>query len=117
MNHELFGISIDDISENELDSTLNAFLNGDETRTIATPNPEMILDALSDDDLKSALLNSDLCLPDGVALRFAVSAMADARLKNRHTGVDTLQSLSQICARSNKKILFFGAEPGVLCSA
>ena len=135
MKHELFKISIDDLNDAELETELVSFLYSNSTKLIATPNAEMLVDAIQDNGnppesplahstgsghpeeskggkrggaFRDALSNTDLNLPDTVSIRFAVSALTDNRLKNRHTGVDTLQSLIELCAREGKSVLFFG---------
>lgn len=113
MKHELFKIYIDDISKSDLEARLFSFLKSDKTNCIATPNAEMLIDSLRDEKFRSDLQVMDLNLQDAVALRFAVSALTDDNLRNRNTGVDTLKTLIEICAREGKSVLFFGASKEV----
>ncbi len=128
MRHELFDIRIDDLTKAELEARLVSFLRGGQTQCIATPNPEMLVDAIRDKNagnppvsplgkgggvFRSALQESNLNLPDGVALRFATSALTDRKLSNRHTGVDTLQRLIELCGREGKRVLLFGGDKKV----
>jgi len=114
MNHKIFKVLIDDLTDAELETWLVSFLKSNRTNRIATPNAEMIIDSIKDDDFRSALQDTDLNLPDGVALRFAISALTDQKLKDRHTGVDTFQKLIELCAREGKSVLLFGGDKKVL---
>ena len=110
MHHKLFKISIDDLSGAELEARLVSFLYSNKTKCVATPNAEMLVDAQKDQVFQTTLQETDLNLPDTVSLRFAVSALTNQKLKNRHTGVDTLQTLIKLCEREGKSVLFFGAD-------
>lgn len=112
-HHRLFGVRIDDVSPEELDRCISDWLSGDRTRTIVTPNPEFLLLARSDETFRDLLNRSDLSLPDGVGLRFAIPALTSERLAYRHTGVDTLARIARSCAASGKRLALFGGDPGV----
>lgn len=105
MRHILLDIPIDDISDIELDQKLIAWVNGTESRFITTPNPEFILLSRRDDVFKSILQKSDLSIPDGVGLRFAIAALTDQTLTNRQTGVDIVERLIKISSDFHKHIV------------
>lgn len=111
--HRIFGVHIDDISPEELDRCVDEWLSGSLVRVIVTPNPEFILISRRDKEFRETLGRSDLSLPDGVGLRFAVAAMTDRRLRFRHTGVDTLGLLATACARKGAHLVLLGGAPGV----
>lgn len=108
----ILGVPIHDIDENHLTSHLREWLLGNEQKIVVTPNPEFILLAQKDLYFRDILKQADLSLPDGVGLRFAVAALTDTFLHFRHTGVDTLEILVQVCEETEKKILLFGGEKG-----
>lgn len=108
MRHYIFDVPIDDLSSDDLDKQLTEWVNGNAQKFITTPNPEFILLSRKDDAFLSLLQSSDLSLPDGVGLRFAISALTDERLKNRHTGVDLVDRLAYLSYRFNKNLLFVG---------
>lgn len=116
--HTVLDVAIDDISGDELSGILDGWLNSTASaKVIVTPNPEFLLKARRDATFRGALNRADLSLPDGVGLRFAVAALTDGRLENRHTGVDTLERLAKQCARSRKELILFGGDPGVAAKA
>ena len=59
-------------------------MNTSKTNYIVTPNPEIILAAQKDDELKEILNNADLALPDGTGLKFA----SRFKIKQTVTGTD-----------------------------
>ena len=111
-SHSIFGVSIDDISADELTSQLSGWLEEGRGRVIVTPNAEMLLFARHDALFQKQLNSADLRLPDAVSLRYAVAALTDDYLQHRHTGVDTLTRIATLCARQEKRLLLLGGDPG-----
>ena len=109
--YTVFGVRIDDLSADELRTNISEQLASDALYRIVTPNPEMILLSRSDDAFKQDLVNADLSLPDGVGLRYAVAALTERFLQNRHTGVDTLDVLAAQCEEQKKRLLLLGGDP------
>ena len=107
-SHKLLGVRIDDLDDLELERKLEGWLRELKTHVIVTPNPEFILLSLKDVTFKTLLNKSDLSLPDGVGLRFAIAALTEDRLQHRHTGVDLVYTLAQIAARMNRRVLLLG---------
>jgi N-acetylglucosaminyldiphosphoundecaprenol N-acetyl-beta-D-mannosaminyltransferase len=97
--HNIFNRRLDDLSDQELDQLFSDWLNGNESKIVVTPNPEFFLLARHDKEFAKLLSQSDLSLPDGVGLKYAVAALTDQKLKHRHTGVDTLEHLASTGAR------------------
>ena len=110
MKHTILSVTIDDIDDNDLVLLLQKWLNSNEKKVIVTPNPEMVLLAQKKKKFSELLRKSDLAIADGVGLRFAIAALSDEKMLNRHTGVDLVQVLSAICAQSKKRVLLFGGE-------
>ena len=105
--HRLFDVSIDDIDSKELNQKLETWvLSGN--HIIFTPNAEMLLLANKAPWFKKVLSKSDLSIPDSVSIRYAVAALTEDKLKNRHTGVDTLQKIIKICQQKKRKIILLG---------
>ena len=108
----IMNIRVDDLSDTELTDTLSEWLKGDKQRIIVTPNPEFLLQAKTDHQFRTCLNKADLSLVDGVALRYAVAALTDQFLQNRHTGVDALKLLAKLCANQNQVLCLLGGAPG-----
>ncbi|MBI4598742.1 WecB/TagA/CpsF family glycosyltransferase [Candidatus Uhrbacteria bacterium] len=110
--HTLSGIRMDDLSSEELDIHLRGWLAGTEGRMIATPNPEFLLQSRRDPAFQALLNGSDLSLPDGVGLCYAIAASGTERLQYRHTGVDVLLHLAALCQEMHVPLLLLGGGPG-----
>jgi N-acetylglucosaminyldiphosphoundecaprenol N-acetyl-beta-D-mannosaminyltransferase len=111
--HLIFGIKINDLSDQELRQMIFGWLSGNEAKTIVTPNPEFFLLSKKDKEFCEFLKKSDLSLPDGVGLVYAVAALTDSFLKYRHTGVDAVDLL----VSTGVKIVFVGAHPEIAKAA
>ncbi len=110
MKHDVLSVRIDDIDDNDLVILLQQWVDQNEQKIIVTPNPEIVLLAKKNKVFGDLLRNSHLAIPDGVGLRFAIAALSDDKMFNRHTGVDLVQVLSAICAASNKRVLLLGGQ-------
>jgi N-acetylglucosaminyldiphosphoundecaprenol N-acetyl-beta-D-mannosaminyltransferase len=86
------------------------------TRQIVTLNPEMVMAARADPDLRDLINHADLVLPDGTGVVWAawLRGWRDVR---RITGVDTLVALAELAAARGWHLFFLGAAPGVAESA
>ncbi len=108
ITHEIYGIRIDDLSEKTLISQSSFWLDDNQQHVVFTPNPEFVLMSLKNPSFKNMLNRSDLNIPDGVGLRFAIAALTDAYLEHRHTGVDYVLHLARLCEKRDKHLLLFG---------
>lgn len=104
----VFGVRIDNVTALEMRTAFVSWLDGGAARFVVTPNPEFLLLAQRDHTFRMILNRADLALPDGVGLRFAVSALTDERLTERMTGVDTLDHLARECASMRRRLLLLG---------
>ena len=109
--HTVLGVRVDDLPTAELKGLLELWVSGQKAHMIVTPNPEFVLRAQTDAEFRDILNRSDLSLPDGTGLRFAIAALSDDRLLYRHTGADTLILLAEICAKAGKRLVLLGGSP------
>lgn len=79
---------------------------------IVTPNPEMVLAAQSDGDLRQILNKADLALPDGTGILWAAKKLG-VDLKERVTGTDFIYDLAGLASRRGEKMALIGGEHGV----
>ncbi len=79
---------------------------------IATPNPEMLLEARKNPEFKQILnAKTNLNIPDGIGIIFA-SKFTKRALPERVTGTDLLQAICHFVPKGTK-IFLLGAAPGV----
>jgi N-acetylglucosaminyldiphosphoundecaprenol N-acetyl-beta-D-mannosaminyltransferase len=78
---------------------------------IATPNPEMLLEAKKNPEFRKILNGTDLNIPDGIGIMLA-SFLNRTPLKERITGTDFMQAICRQ-APEGTKIFLLGAAPGI----
>lgn len=112
MTHELFGVRIDDISNEDLAHLMSLWLCGEGSHVIVTPNAEFLLIARRNEKFMNLLNRSDLAIPDSVSLQYAIAALTRETLRHRQPGVDLLLFLCQIASETHYRVLFLGGSPG-----
>lgn len=88
---------------------------GKEVHIIATPNSEIIANALKDKELKEIMQNASLVIPDGIGLVYA-SRILKNPLSERVTGIDFLNSVFAYLEEKEKGVFLLGGSPGPLIS-
>lgn len=78
---------------------------------IATPNPEMLLEARKNASFREVLNKTDLNIPDGFGIMLA-ARVSGKPLKERITGTDLMQAVCRH-APEKTKIFLLGAGPGI----
>jgi N-acetylglucosaminyldiphosphoundecaprenol N-acetyl-beta-D-mannosaminyltransferase len=112
---KILNVKIDNVSNKEALKKVIEFLQ-DGQHIITTPNPEMILDAQNDGDLKNILNQADLALPDGFGLILA-SKFLRQPLKERISGVDFMQDICALAEEMRKSVFLVGGKNGVAAKA
>ncbi len=113
---DMLNVSIDALSEKEAFKRAVDFFEGDSLKTIYTPNPEIVMLAQTDSQLKEVLNGGDLVVPDGIGLIIA-SKLKGRGLVERIPGVDLMHRLLIFCGQKEKSIYLFGGKPGVADAA
>jgi N-acetylglucosaminyldiphosphoundecaprenol N-acetyl-beta-D-mannosaminyltransferase len=106
------GIKVDNLSMAEAVSAVEDFLIASDPHLIVTPNPELIVAAQKDQELKNIVNSAALRVPDGISM-VVVSRIIGSPLKERVTGIDLMLKIIDLCARKGKKIFLLGGEPRV----
>lgn len=109
---EILGIPFDYVDMEEAVERAKKFAVGERLRFIVTPNPEIVMIAQDDEELKKALHSADMIVPDGVGIVIA-SALYGNKLSERVAGFDLMAEL--IVWGMNKGWTFYllGGKPGV----
>ncbi|MFH1427335.1 MAG: WecB/TagA/CpsF family glycosyltransferase [Patescibacteria group bacterium] len=98
----ILGIKIDKIKKAEVLKKIEQFLASKKAHYIVTPNPEIILQSMKDEELFYVLNNADLSIPDGFGLKIAALAMG--KKIYRFTGADLVKELIENKKFKNLKI-------------
>lgn len=105
----ILGIPIDVVTRVEASRRAEAMLDEPRGHMIATPNPEMLVDAASDAAFAAALQSADLAIADGFGL-LLVSWLLGKRLPERISGTDFIDDLAVLAARKQKRVFLLGGE-------
>ena len=75
-------------------------------------NPEKLMKAKEDPELKALLNRAEFQIPDGIGVIIA-SKLQKGNITSRVTGVDMMDRIVREAARTRKSIFLYGAKPGV----
>ncbi|HEX8036274.1 MAG TPA: WecB/TagA/CpsF family glycosyltransferase [Ktedonobacterales bacterium] len=79
---------------------------------VVTLNPEMVMAARHDAELREAILRAELVVADGAGVVWA-ALLGGAALGGRVTGVDLLDACAQVAAERGYRLFLLGAAEGV----
>jgi N-acetylglucosaminyldiphosphoundecaprenol N-acetyl-beta-D-mannosaminyltransferase len=105
------GIKVDNLSLTEAAAKVEELLSSGKTQLIVTPNPEIIVAAQKDNELKDIINRSSLRVPDGISM-VVVSKILKKPLKERVSGIDLMLKILEKRAASSR-VFLLGGEPGV----
>ncbi len=109
----VLNIPISNITKQKAKDTILDWFNQDKLRMIFTPNPEMIMAARADKELKRVIKSADMIVPDGIGVVWA-SRYSEFKLPERVAGYDLVQDLFKEMADTNKTVYFLGGEEKVV---
>ncbi len=110
---EIVGVNIDNVTMEDCKGLLKDFLMGDRLSIIATPNSEMLYNAVKDRELEQLLNSSQLVIPDGIGVVIA-SRFYKAPLKERVAGIDLMAKIAELAYEQEKSIFMLGASQEVI---
>lgn len=118
MNHELImGIPVDHITyESVLEDVNNHLLAGTKKMTIASVNPQIIVESKKYPEAVNFLEKSTHRIPDGIGIVLA-SKLTGGKIKERVTGFDLMIKLLENGNSNKRSAFFYGAKPEILHAA
>ncbi len=109
---EILGVNVDSITFEKAVEAAENMVKTDGVSMIFTPNPEIIMCAKEDGELKDILNSADLCTADGIGVVYA-SKILKQPVPERVAGFDLVCALLERLAKSGEGVFLFGAKPGV----
>jgi len=109
---KLFGIDIDNISNEETISEIELLIEKEKPSLVVTPNVHHINILQKDNEFKKIYRQASMVLPDSTPLIWA-SKLLGMPLKEKVTGSDLLPSFCKIAARKRYKLFFLGSGPSI----
>ncbi len=108
----ILGVPVDDVTEVEAVTHIDAFIRNGAPHQVVTLNPEFIMSAQADTRIMRILNLASLSTPDGTGVMWAARYLGSP-LRERVTGVALVDRLAATAARRGWRIFFLGAAPGV----
>ncbi|MEN1759136.1 WecB/TagA/CpsF family glycosyltransferase [Anoxynatronum sibiricum] len=108
---KVMGVPINPVTNQQMESLISEMLSEKTTSTLMTPNPEMVMAATTNSELMAALQSADLVIPDGIGLIIA-SRLKNLGLKERVTGIDTMEKVLACCHQQQLSFFLLGGQPG-----
>ncbi len=109
---DILGVNVDSIEFEKAVDVAESLMKSEEISMIFTPNPEIIMCARDDSELRSILNSADLCTADGIGVVYA-SRIIGKPVPERVAGFDVVCALLERAAKSGTGVFLFGAKPGV----
>lgn len=108
----VLGVNVDKVT---FDEALNIAENLAKTQGVSaifTPNPEIIMCAKEDREMREILNSADLCTADGIGVVYGAKILGDP-VPQRVAGFDLTCALIERLSATGDGIFLFGAKPGV----
>lgn len=111
-----FGVDVSPLSYEEILHDLENRMRQDKKSTIIAVNPEKVMAAEKNDQLRDLINNSTYGIPDGVGILLA-SKLKKGTIGSRVTGVDMMDRLLGFAADKGYRVFLYGAKEEVVSKA
>lgn len=112
MKEKFLGIDVCTDTYDQLAAKLLDDINHNRKSFIVAINPEKIMKAQEDMELRDLLNKATYQIPDGIGVILA-SMMKGGKIRSRVTGIDMMMRLCKEATLHGKKVFLYGAKPGV----
>ena len=109
---ELFGITIDNVNEQEAVARLKELLADGGRHYVVTPNVDHIVRLQKDPAFLETYRHASFVVTDGMPVLWA-SRLLGKGLKERLTGTDLIPEVCRLAAEGRYSVFFLGGNPGV----
>jgi N-acetylglucosaminyldiphosphoundecaprenol N-acetyl-beta-D-mannosaminyltransferase len=113
----ILGVRVSSVEVPESLAIIEGLIESGISHQLVTVNTEFVMAAQKDAEFKAIIHAAALALPDGIGLLWAARFLGRP-LKERVTGVDTVQRVAELAARRGYRLFLLGAAEGVadLCA-
>lgn len=109
---DILGVKFDNINMNDAVEKCIEYLGTNTSHTIYTPNPEIVMKALENNEFMNILNNASLLVPDGIGI-IKAGKILKTPLKERVAGYDLVVNLIEFSKNGNYSFYFWGGKEGV----
>ena len=109
----ILGVTVDDVTEDEAVRVIDGLIRNGGVHQVVTINPEFVMEALRDSQVRKVLNSASLATPDGIGILWASRVLKGLPIRERVTGVALVERLAKQSVIRGWRIFFLGSAPGV----
>jgi len=113
---KILGINVCVTDYDQLLASIEIDIKNNNKSFIVAINPEKVLKAANDADLKKLLNSATYQIPDGIGIIHA-SKLKKGNIKSRITGIDLMDKLCYLSSKKNYKVFMYGAREEIVSKA
>jgi N-acetylglucosaminyldiphosphoundecaprenol N-acetyl-beta-D-mannosaminyltransferase len=113
---QYLGVNVITLNYDEIIEDIKKRMEKGLTSTIIAVNPEKVITASQDEQVKTLINDATYQIPDGVGVLIA-SRLKGGAIQSRVTGVDMMDRLLKFAADEGKKVFMYGAKEEVVALA
>lgn len=112
MKEQILGVQVNTENYDQLIPKVFRNIEDNKKSLVVAINPEKLMKAKEDPELKALLNRAEFQIPDGIGVIIA-SKLQKGNIRSRVTGVDMMDRVVREAARTGHAIFLYGAKPGV----
>lgn len=105
----IYGLDVSSYTYEQIIEQIRMRMNAQEKSTIIAVNPEKVMAAQHNEELRELINQSTFQIPDGIGIILA-SKLNRGTIRTRVTGVDFMYKLLEMAALDGKKVFLYGAK-------
>ena len=112
MKETILGVQVNTENYDELIPKVFRNIEDKKKSLVVAINPEKLMKAKEDPELKALLNRAEFQIPDGIGVIIA-SKLKKGSISSRITGIDMMDRIVREAARTGRAVFLYGAKPGV----
>ena len=112
---QYLGVNVITLNYDEIIEDIKKRMEEGLTSTIIAVNPEKVITASKDEQIKTLINDATYQIPDGVGILMA-SRLKGGEIQSRVTGVDMMDRLLKFAEDEGKKVFMYGAKEEVVAT-
>lgn len=109
---DILGVGFDNTSKQEAVEHAYAIQSEHKAYYVVTPNPEIVMLARENEDMRSAAQDAELVIADGIGIIYGAKILGTP-MKERVPGIDFSTALMEKMEQEGRSVFLFGSKPGV----
>lgn len=112
MKETILGVQVNTENYDQLIPKVFRNIEDKKKSLVVAINPEKLMKAKEDPELKALLNRAEFQIPDGIGVIIA-SKLKKGSISSRITGIDMMDRIVREAARTGRSVFLYGAKPGV----